>query len=258
MSAAPIMTAFWGMVINNPTAEDILLVQHSYPDHVREIVRTDEQGTEGTPHIQAWLKLQRQQRLSFVKKLYPRANFKALTHDEYVYNTKVYAQKRDDTAVGPTTHTFNDPAITGDTIIKMVAQRMTLEYREQCSELVYRQSNGARKRFDAARHEQQRTLVRENYKNAKYFVQPAYDKTWDTYAPEIISQFLDEKAFTDDTSVSSVEDTHTHTHTEAEQSVDIDIQTCLPVAVPPLRRRTINARVPAEDSKPLAPSCVPQ
>ena len=72
-------TAFWGFTINNYTDTDVALVQQGYPDYMRELVYTFEKGEKtGTPHIQGWLKLQRQQRASFVSKLFPRAHFCAV------------------------------------------------------------------------------------------------------------------------------------------------------------------------------------
>ena len=102
-------TAFWGFTINNYTDTHVALLQQGYPDYTRELVYTFEKGDSDTPHIQGWLKLQRQQRLSFVRKLFPGAHFTALVHDEYIENMKRYAQKLDSTAQTAAIHKYNDP-----------------------------------------------------------------------------------------------------------------------------------------------------
>jgi len=111
-----ITTAFWGMVINNYDATDLALVQQGYPDFVRQIVYTLEVGGEkGTPHIQAYVRLHRQQRMSYMRKLFPGASdFKALTSDEYKLNAQRYAQKLDETAASPaviSNNPFPDPVV---------------------------------------------------------------------------------------------------------------------------------------------------
>lgn len=109
-----ITTAFWGMTINNYDDTDVALVQQGYPDYIRQLVWTYEEGEQGTPHIQGYIKLFRQQRLSYVKKLFPRGNFKALTSDEYKLNAQRYAQKQDDTSKGHSVinnNPFPDPIV---------------------------------------------------------------------------------------------------------------------------------------------------
>ena len=100
-------TAFWGMVINNYDQTDLALVQQGYPDYIRQIVYTLEEGESGTPHIQAYIKLYRQQRLSYMKRLFPRGNFRALMAEEYKLNAQRYAQKLDVTARSPAVITNN-------------------------------------------------------------------------------------------------------------------------------------------------------
>lgn len=118
-----ITTAFWGMTINNYDDTDVALVQQGYPDFIRQLVWTFEQGEGGTPHIQGYIKLFRQQRLSYVKKLFPRGNFKALTSDEYKLNAQRYAQKQDDTSKGHSVinnNPFPDPIVELTSIIEEV------------------------------------------------------------------------------------------------------------------------------------------
>lgn len=101
----------WGFTINNPDENDKLLVRTPNEQFVKQIVVTPEQAS--TPHLQGWLKLHRQQRLSFVKKLFPRASFKPLTNDEYTLNARMYALKEDETTAGnhviTTNETMPDP-----------------------------------------------------------------------------------------------------------------------------------------------------
>ena len=120
-------TAFWGMTINNYDETDLALVRQGYPDYVRQIVYTLEKGESGTPHIQAYLKLFRQQRLSYVKKLFPRGSFKALMADEYKLNSQRYAQKLDDTAESPaviTNNPFPDPIVELTDVITTVRNEL--------------------------------------------------------------------------------------------------------------------------------------
>lgn len=195
-----VTTAFWGMTINNYDETDLALVQNGYPDHCREIVHTLEVGEEGTPHIQAWVKLQRQQRLSFVKKLFPRGHFKALTSDEYIANTKAYAQKLDDTAAAAAVHRFNDPLKTIETTMRKVIERM-MDVYEDVEELDY------------ARRAAERDMVLEDYKFAKIFVSATYKQMWKQFGHEMYQCVFD------------MRHTHTHTHTDEKFSQSVDIPT---------------------------------
>lgn len=180
-------TAFWGMTINNYDETDLAMVHSGYPDYMREMVHTLEKGENGTPHVQAWIKLQRQQRMSFVKKLFPRGHFKALTSDEYKHNTKGYAQKLDGTAESPATHKFNDPMNTIETVMKKVMTRMVEQstYTEATPKL---------------RYEAERDMVVEDYKYAKIFVSSTYNQMWKQFGIEMLQCVKNEH-------------THTHTHT---------------------------------------------
>jgi len=93
------------MTINNPDDNDYILVRNPNEQHIREIIWTPEDA--GTPHIQGFIKLMRQQRLSFVKKLFPKAHFTPITNDMYMVNSRNYASKDDETTRGPHTITCN-------------------------------------------------------------------------------------------------------------------------------------------------------
>jgi hypothetical protein len=95
----------WAFTINNPDENDYVLVRNPNEQYIREVVWTPEEAE--TPHIQGWLKLMRQQRLSFVKKLFPRAHWTPITNDVYNLNSRNYAQKDDETTQGRHTITVN-------------------------------------------------------------------------------------------------------------------------------------------------------
>lgn len=197
---ADITTAFWGMTINNYDETELALVQLGYPDHMRELVYTLEEGENGTPHIQAHLKLKRQQRLSFVKRLFPRGHFKALTSSEYIENSKRYAQKLDATARSPAVHKFYDPVHTIEGVVKKVmlliaAQMAYEEYSPQ--------------RLHQLRLHYERKLVWEDYTMAKTFVSATYKQMWKQFGEAmytcVVEQFSAEK------------EQHTHTHTHSDE-----------------------------------------
>jgi len=191
-------TAFWGMTINNYDETDLALVQNGYPDYMREIIHTLEKGEKtGTPHIQAWIKLQRQQRLSFVKKLFPRGSFKPLTHDEYVANTKRYAQKLDATAVSGAVHRFNDPLKSIETTMK----RVILEMRKDMVYEIYDNSL-----LTPYRRRAEKKMVEQDYKYAKIFVSATYKAMWKEFGPAMYSCVVSEEI-----------SQHTHTHTHSEE-----------------------------------------
>lgn len=191
--AQGITTAFWGMVINNYDETDLALVRNGYPEYMREIVHTLERGENGTPHIQAWIRLQRQQRLSFVKKLFPRANFKPLTSDEYNRNAKQYAQKLDKTAESAAVHKFNEPTHTIENVIKKVCLRM-MEIREK-----YPDATAGELRAFVERE----FVATEDYAMAKIFVSDTYRKMWKNFGFQMYQ---------------CVESKHTHTHTHTEET----------------------------------------
>lgn len=203
-------TAFWGMTINNYDETDLAMVQNGYPDHMRELVYTLEQGEEGTNHIQAYLKLKRQQRLSFVKKLFPRGHFKALCSAEYQQNTKVYAQKLDATARSPAVHKFQDPIHTIEGLVRKVILNMIEEYPDVVE-------------LDEARRRVERDMVIDDYTMAKIFVSATYKQMWKQFGHNMYqclfhqreSQLLQDEL----ARRKSLEDTHTQTHTDEKFSV---------------------------------------
>jgi len=193
---ANVTTAFWSMTINNPDETDLALVRNGYADYCRELIHILEVGDNGTPHIQAWVKLQRQQRMSFMRKLFPRGHFKPLTSAEYVHNTKMYAQKEDETTAGAHVHVFHDATDTIESLVKKVAFRILEEPDD--------------KHISVKRARVQRAMVVEDCRMAKLFVSATYKAMWSKYEQEIME------------CVEKIAHTHTHTHNDEESSVVID------------------------------------
>jgi len=94
------------MTLNNPTEEMMVLVRNPNQDYIRQLIWTAEE--ESTPHIQAYVKLIKQQRMSFIKKLYPGGHFQPISSAEYLRNAVDYAQKEDDTTRGAHVNTIAD------------------------------------------------------------------------------------------------------------------------------------------------------
>lgn len=207
--AGGITTAFWSMTINNYDDNDLALVRNGYADYCREIVHTLEEGEEGTPHIQAWIKLQRQQRLSFVKKLFPRGHFKPLTSDEYIQNTKLYAQKNDDTTRSVSVHKFNDPIPAVDTLLYRVCSQVV----ETVPAEVWSCDWNGEKAFEVMERVES-SMVAKEARLEKLFVSPTYERMKKKFWYQIFVRVSKQ-----------LEDTHTHTHTPEKNNRDIGIQT---------------------------------
>lgn len=197
-----ITTAFWGMVINNYDETDLALVQQGYGDFVKQLVYTPERGEDGTPHIQAYIRLYRQQRLSYVKKLFPRGHFTALTCDEYKLNTQRYAQKQDDTAEGPsviTNNPFPDPVVELTSVLSSVRDHY-IEDKNAYYNLTERDVLpwcSVEERFRVA---EKPTL-------AKFYVSATYKAVKKEFWRSIL-RFIVER------DEAEKKETHTHTHTQ--------------------------------------------
>lgn len=219
-------TAFWGFTINNYTATDLALVQQGYPDHIRQIVYTLETGEEGTPHIQGYLKLYRQQRLSYVRKLFPRANFTAITSDHYKLNAQRYAQKLDETADSPaviTNNPFPDPIVELVSVLEEAFRRpdMNVYYHDKPESWEAGQPPMATLLQWLTDVEFDR--VRRTPRLVKFYVSPMYRNVKKEYINPIKAHVFDLQK----------SEAHTHTHTqhvafepaeELSQHVDIPTQ----------------------------------
>jgi len=201
-----VMTAFWGMVINNYTETHLALLRQGYPDHLKQLVYTLEEGESGTPHVQAYLRLFRQQRMSYVKKLFPSANFKALTSDEYILHAQSYAQKLDETARSPATITNNqipDPV----TELLSVLRDVFSTYAEDNDGNTWRKMHY--REVVSYKAVIERIRVEERPSLAKFYVSNIYDKVWSSFGPQLISHICAEQ-------IRANSETHTHTHTQGE------------------------------------------
>jgi len=208
-------TAFWGMTINNYDETDLALVKQGYPDYIRQIVYTLEKGDEtGTPHIQAYIKLNRQQRLSYVKKLFPRGSFKALTNDEYKLNAQRYAQKLDGTAQSPATITNNPFPDAVNELISVVEGA----YKWYANDREWHELT--KQDWDRMLHMEQHVRVREKPHLAKFYVSSQYKTIVKEYLFSIVEHVMRQSKIVENSG-------HTHTHTHREnlfsQSVNIPI-----------------------------------
>lgn len=208
-----ITTAFWGMTINNYDETDLALVQQGYPDYIRQIVYTLEKGEQGTPHIQAYIKLNRQQRLSYVKKLFPRGSFKPLTNDEYKLNSQRYAQKLDKTAESAaviSNNPFPDPV------------KELLEVIEDALRAYAPTNNPSDWRFIPAAEVGRWTTLVENARVvdkpqlAKFYISSTYVKVWRNFHTSLIVHVCDKVER--ENRAEKLSYTHTHTHGEEKFS----------------------------------------
>lgn len=117
---------YWSVTINNPDDNDRLIVRNPSEKYIRQCIWTNEVGADGTPHIQAWVRLWRNNGLSFMKKLYPRAHLKPLTKDDHNEHTHAYCQKDDATTSGAHVITMVDAKPDAVTILLKVF-RATLD-----------------------------------------------------------------------------------------------------------------------------------
>jgi len=199
-------TAFWGMVINNYDDTDLALVQQGYPDFVRQIVYTLERGEQGTPHIQGYIKLYRQQRLSYVKRLFPRGNFRALTSEEYKLNAQRYAQKLDATAESPaviSNNPFPDPVVELVSVIEEAfSSSETNEYWYNRPSLWSQGQPETHILLEWLRVVEFKR-VRKHPRLAKFYVSPMYRNIKKEYLDALKAHVFD---------LQNTE-THTHTHT---------------------------------------------
>jgi len=197
---------YWRMTINNYDATDLALVRQGYPDDIRKIVYTLEEGENGTPHVQAYIHMKRSVRLSHMKKLFPRGNFASQTSAEWRLNQHNYAQKLDDTSRSPATIQNNDPLHTIEGTLRRVIRCMIEEY-EDVEDL------------ETARRFVEKSFVIDDFTMAKVFVSSTYKTMWKTYGHEmykcIFDALISEAA---EREANMRRDTHTHTHTREKLS----------------------------------------
>lgn len=239
---------YWGMVINNYSPEELILVQHGYGDYMREIIHTLEKGEEGTNHIQAWIRMKRDVRQSFMKKLYPRANFKILGSDEYNENAKRYAQKDDETTQSAHTHKFYEPVLTIETLARKVIDTM-IDRDWHHAQLYSERGYNHRVFGHNLKFQVESEMVRGDYKLAKLFSSQVYQRMWVDFGPDMVCDVLrmrrevrskDEENVEPESPETGPENicgqinlsTHTHTHTDEIKNVVVEVQPqCVPTSV---------------------------
>jgi len=194
------------MTINNPDERDYALVRQGYPDDIRKIIWTPEEGENGTPHIQAYIQMKRSVRLSHMKKLFPGANFGTATSAEWRLNQHNYPQKDDETTRGPHVIQNNDPLHTIEGTLRRVVESMITD------------QEGVD--IDLARRAVEKAMVIEDYTMAKVFVSATYKTMWRDFGHEIYECLFHKREQEQVHGKVRVEfsDTHTHTHEEEKFS----------------------------------------
>lgn len=179
---------YWGFTINNPDENDLVLVRNANEKYIRNLVYTHEEGSEGTPHIQGYIRLFRNQTLTFVKRLFPRANFRPLKKDEYELNMRNYVQKDDETTRSP--HVQINNAVENDALamIMAVLEKYCQEYPKTAERLrrkdlllddAYPSSDNDETKYEFLRDRMklyENDMVTERPYLAKLFTSPSYDR----------------------------------------------------------------------------------
>ena len=114
----------WSITINNPTEADRIAIR-TQPRWLRKVKWQDEQGENGTVHIQAYANTD-QVRMSALKKWLTRAHFKPCFTQEHIENTLDYAHKQE-TAIANTQHeltyrTREQPSLTMSNLLTNLAE----------------------------------------------------------------------------------------------------------------------------------------
>lgn len=182
------LATYWSMTINNPTETDMVLVRNPNDRYIRQLVWTPEVGEDGTSHVQAWIRLQRNQSMAHVKKLYPRAHLKPITKDDYNENSQQYAQKEDDTTAGHHTISLNDPLPGVDTILYRVLEQM-YDRTSSSNKAGVIPVNDMLKESQIIEDE----MVSERAGLEKLFISGTYDKMKRRFYKQIISRLLSKR-----------------------------------------------------------------
>jgi len=184
----------------------MVLVRNPNQDYIRQLIWTAEEGEEGTPHIQAYLKLIKQQRMSFVKKLYPTGHFQPISAAEYLRNCVDYAQKEDETTVGAHVNTLSDtiadPVYLLNRLIRSVLERELSPWnteqlgahellsRLQCIPVLEAPTTWIG-RLKLWIQREEAVLVRERPSVCKLLVSAQYTKIKDNYLVDILQYNID-------------------------------------------------------------------
>jgi len=231
------LSTHWGFVINNPDENDKLIVRTMSEQYVKSIVWTPEE--EATPHLQGWLRLHRQQRMSFVKKLLPRANLQPLTKDEYIHNARMYATKDDDTTAGNhvviNNETMPDPINFLTRVIEDWVEHNWEELTDHSTRQVDQVERINAKLFDKLKikswmDKRERELVQEKPWLVKLILSPMYEKAKKFYWKEFLENRIQHKQNADDderegTGQTNDDETKSTSSSEEEEDSEEDIET---------------------------------
>jgi len=205
------MHVHWSMTINNYDANEVALIQQGYPEYIRQLVYTFEEGKEeGTPHIQAYIKMKASARLAAMRKLFPRGRFRFIDNDEYKLNAQRYAQKLDVTARSPATITNFEPLHTIEGVVKKVMRRVE-------TEMAYIEYS--RQHLTAFRIHFEKVMVQEDYTLAKVFISATYKQMWKEFGEAMYSCLAPQFALERKVEAATVEEPHTHAHTHMEKII---------------------------------------
>jgi len=188
------LATYWSVTINNPTENDYVIVRQPHTNHIREIVWTPEVGEDGTPHIQAFVRLQRNATMGMMKKLYPRAHLKPAVKDDYILNAERYAQKNDATTVGAHTITLVDPIPAVDTLLYRVLS-LTLD-ADGCGEDGRWSKTPSAMNFNRMLRETKRIeddLVTTEARLEKLFLSPSYDRMKRRFWEQIMTRMINKR-----------------------------------------------------------------
>jgi len=191
---------FWSFTLNNPTESEMILIRNPNDKYIREFVWTPEAGEKTeTPHIQGWIRLQRNQSKPFMIKLYPNASFKGIGKDEYNENTHRYAQKNDVTTRGLHTISLNDPIPNADTqLYRVLREAFDRQFPDQVESAMipekYTVQHGIRdlhsSQFLKLTEEIELEQVSQKANLEKIFVSPTYEKMKRKYWRQILSRIF--------------------------------------------------------------------
>lgn len=128
----------WAFTLNNYTEQELAMIR-SMPEFIKQCIWELEKGDADTPHVQGWLKLKLQQRMSYLRSHYlPRAHYTGMTTDEWNQNMKRYVQKQDSTAVGGVVQQRQELPV----LFPAIAVEMIVEQIMSLEEDGYYQSDG--------------------------------------------------------------------------------------------------------------------
>jgi len=228
---------YWSFTLNNPTESEMVLIRNPNQKYIREFVWTPEAGEKTeTPHIQGWIRLQRNQAKPFMIKLYPRAKFIGIGKNDYNENTHQYAQKNDVTTRGLHTISLNDPIPNADTQLYRVLREAFDRIYPQLQETSmfpdkYTVHHGIRDlqflQFLKLTEEIELQQVSQKANLEKIFVSPTYEKMKRKYWRQILSRiFTIEDATQTSGSFDRTDRIGETDSIEGENSSQEEIETC--------------------------------